>query len=130
MDTKVAKAAPRRTRRTHAAEFKAQVIEACQQPGVSVAGVALANGLNANYLRRWVKEHREQIVGSAVKRALVVSRHVKPTTLVPVVRMETPATRESGEIRIDLRRGGTVVQMAWPATHAALLGGVLKDLLR
>lgn len=129
MDTKVAKLAVRRTRRTHAPEFKAQVIEACLQPGVLVAGVALANGLNANYLRRWIKEHREQTARSTVKDGGVVSRHMKPTALVPVT-IETPVTREAGEIRIDLRRGTTVVQMAWPATHAALLGGVLKDLLR
>ena len=129
MDTKAAKPAARRTRRTHAPEFKAQVIEACLQPGVSLAGVALANGLNANYLRRWVKEHREQTAGSAGKGAVVLSRHVKPTALVPVT-IETPVARETGEIRIDLRRGGTALQMAWPATHAALLGGVLKDLLR
>jgi len=129
MYTKVARPAARRTRRRHAPEFKAQVIEACLQPGVSVAGVALANGLNANYLRRWIKEHREQTAGSTAKGALVVSRHVKPTALVPVT-IETPVARESGEIRIDLRCGTTVLQMAWPATHAELLGGVLKDLLR
>lgn len=129
MDTKMAKPAARRIRRTHAPEFKAQVIEACLQPGVSVAGVALANGLNANYLRRWVKEHREQSGGRSINGVVAVSRYMKPTTLVPVT-IETPVTRESGEIRIDLRRGTTVVQMAWPATHAALLGGVLKDLLR
>jgi transposase len=129
MDTKVAKAAARRTRRTHAAEFKAQVIDACLQPGVSVAGVALANGLNANYLRRWVKEHREQTQGCPVKEGEALSRQAKPTTLVPVT-IEPPAAGESDEIRIDLRRGATVVQMAWPATHAEQLGGVLKDLLR
>ncbi len=129
MDTKVAKAAARRTRRTHAPEFKAQVIDACLQPGVSVAGVALANGLNANYLRRWVKEHREQAQGRPVKDGEPLSRHAKPTTLVPVT-IEPPVVGESGEIRIDLRRGTTVVQLAWPAAHAALLGGVLKDLLR
>ena len=125
----MAKPAARRTRRTHTPEFKTQVIEACLQPGVSVAGVALANGLNANYLRRWVKEHREQAAGSTGKGAVVVSHPVKPTTLVPV-KIEAPVARETGEIRIDLRRGGAVVQMVWPATHAALLGGVLKDLLR
>jgi transposase len=74
MDTKVAKAAARRTRRTHAAEFKAQVIDACLQPGVSVAGVSLANGFNANYLRRWVSEHWEHIEGVPVKGAVAVSR--------------------------------------------------------
>ena len=129
MYAKMAKPAARRTRRRHEPEFKAQVIEACLQPGVSVAGVALANGLNANYLRRWVKEHREQTAGGAGKGAMVVSRPVKSTALVPVT-IESAVASESGEIRIDLRRGTTVVQMAWPATHAALLGGVLKDLLR
>lgn len=129
MYAKMAKPAARRTRRRHDPEFKAQVIEACLQPGVSVAGVALANGLNANYLRRWVKEHREQTAGSPGKGAVAVSRQATPTALVPVT-LEPPVAREPGEIRIDLRRGTTVVQMAWPATHAALLGGVLKDLLR
>ena len=52
MDTKVVKAAPGRTRRRHDAEFKAQVIAACLQPGVSLAAIALANGLNANMLRK------------------------------------------------------------------------------
>ncbi len=34
--------------------FKAWVIRQCQRPGVSLAGIALANGLNANLLRKWV----------------------------------------------------------------------------
>ena len=43
---------PRRTRRTHSEAFKQSVISACREPGVSVAGVALANGLNANQVRK------------------------------------------------------------------------------
>lgn len=45
----------RQRRRRHSAAFKAEAIRACCQPGVSVAAVALARGLNANLLRRWVK---------------------------------------------------------------------------
>lgn len=50
----------RRRRRRHSAEFKAAVIEECLRPGVSIAAVALAHGLNANMLRKWVidGEHR------------------------------------------------------------------------
>ena len=44
----------RRRRRRYSEEFKAEVIRACQHPGISIAAVALANGLNANLLRRWV----------------------------------------------------------------------------
>lgn len=51
MDTLVAKSEERRRRR-HTEEFKRQVIEACLEPGVSVAAIALANVLDANYLRR------------------------------------------------------------------------------
>jgi hypothetical protein len=47
MDTSaVVESAGRRTHRRHGADFKAQVIRACRQPGVSIAAVALANGLN------------------------------------------------------------------------------------
>lgn len=129
MDTKVARPVPRRTRRTHEPEFKAQVIEACLQPGISVAAVALANGLNANYLRRWVKEHREQAAGNAVEGSVVVSSYAKPAALVPVT-VNEPVVAEANEIRLDIRRGATAVQMAWPVTHAAMLGQWLKDLLR
>ncbi len=52
MDTMLVKAAVRRTRRRHDPEFKRQVIEACQEPGVSVAAIALANGQNTNMLRK------------------------------------------------------------------------------
>ncbi|ENO78438.1 MULTISPECIES: transposase [Thauera] len=44
---------PRRARRTHGEAFKRSVVAACREPGVSVAGVALANGLNANQVHRW-----------------------------------------------------------------------------
>ena len=44
----------RRRRRRHSAAFRAEAVAACQHPGVSIAAVALARGLNANLLRRWV----------------------------------------------------------------------------
>ena len=46
----------RRRRRRHSALFKAEAVGACQQPGVSIAAVALARGLNANMLRDWVRK--------------------------------------------------------------------------
>jgi transposase-like protein len=45
-----------RGRRTHSAEFKAQVVAACRVAGVSKAAVAMAHGVNANLARRWVVE--------------------------------------------------------------------------
>ncbi|WP_114968091.1 transposase [Rhodoferax ferrireducens] len=54
--TSISPALPGRRLRRHSEQFKSEVIGACRQPGVSIAGVALANGLNANLLRRWVVE--------------------------------------------------------------------------
>lgn len=44
----------RQRRRRHSKEFEAEVVRACRRRGVSIAAVALANGLNANLVRRWV----------------------------------------------------------------------------
>lgn len=45
-----------RRRRNHTEEFKQAVIAACCEAGASVAGIALANELNANQVRRWMRE--------------------------------------------------------------------------
>ena len=47
---------PIRRRRHHREEFKQAVIAACCEPGASVAGIAMANGVNANQVRRWMRE--------------------------------------------------------------------------
>lgn len=44
----------RRRRRKHSDEFKANAVASCMQPGMSMAAVAMAHGINANLLRRWV----------------------------------------------------------------------------
>jgi len=41
----------KRQRYSHA--FKARILIACEQSSASVAGVALANGLNANLIHKW-----------------------------------------------------------------------------
>jgi transposase len=122
MHTWLAKPA-RRARRRYSEEFKRQAIEACLQPGVSVAAIALANGMNANYLRQWVRAHREES-GQGRRTGEVLD--ARPPTMVPV----TVAARvPPAEIRLDVRRGGTTVQMAWPLEAAASLGQCLREWL-
>jgi hypothetical protein len=46
---------PPRGKRRHSEEFKGEFVRACSEPGVSVVGIALANGVNAaNLLRKWM----------------------------------------------------------------------------
>ena len=122
MDTKVVKAAARRTRRRYDPEFKAQVIAACLQPGVSVAAIALANGLNANMLRKWIRDREVESRGGP----LMAERGTPSSAMVAVA---VAPSAPPAEIRIDVRRGGTAVQMAWPVDAVAGLGACLRELL-
>ncbi len=45
-------------RRCYDREAKRELVEACLQPGVSVAGMALEHGINANLLRKWIGDYR------------------------------------------------------------------------
>lgn len=129
MGTLVVKAASARKRRRHAVEYRAQVVEACKQPGISVAAVALANGLNANLVRRWINEHHDGVPIKSASLRSPISLGSQATTLVPVT-PQSPGTRPGEDIRIDIRRGAATVQLAWPVTQVAALGDWLKELLR
>jgi transposase len=42
-------------RRTYTDDFKRSVVGKCNEPGVSLAAVAMAHRINANLVRRWVR---------------------------------------------------------------------------
>ena len=44
--------------RTYTPQYKRDVAKRGSEPGVSVAVVALAHGINAKLLRRWIVQHR------------------------------------------------------------------------
>ena len=133
MDTNaLAAPAPRRNRR-HAPEFKARVIAACLQPGVSIAAIALANGLNANFLRSWVKAHRDQQrsdIAIGVERNPDSEPAKRPAPSLVPVRVQTPSGEPSSTIEVEIRRQQTVVAIRWPASEATACGQWLRDLLR
>lgn len=120
-----------RRRRTHSAEFKAQVVAACRQPGVSIAAVALANRLNANLLRRWVvTEEQGQAAkpGASVSAAIEAST-VEQRTFIPI-EVEQRSVMSTQAITIELRRGATTVKVDWPLVAAAECAAWLRELLR
>ena len=79
MNTTVVNSLPSRRHRRHSAGFKAQMITACLQPGVSIAAVALANGLNSHFLRTWVKAHREPQRGEVPATINLISKILQLT---------------------------------------------------
>jgi len=135
MDTSVVVESPgRRAHRRHSAEFKTQVIRACRQPGVSTAAVALANGLNANMLRRWVVEaERVGTMAGGGQGALGVSATAGASGLpgFVAVQMATPhASSAEPDIHIELTRGPTTIVMRWPASQSGACASWLRELLR
>jgi len=129
MYANLVKAPKRRGRRRHSEAFKREVIEACLQPGVSIAAVALANGLNANLVRRWVKDHGGSQEAGFKSQASDAAKPHRPPTLVPVA-VAAPDLAPAGEIKIEIRREQTIVQVAWPVSEAAACAQWLREVLR
>lgn len=134
MDTSVVVESPgRRTHRRHSAEFKAQVIRAARQPGVSIASVALANGLNANMLRRWVAE-AERVGPTAVSGHDVLAVSAPAVANGPpgfvAVQLPPPAASSQPDIHIEFKHGPTTIVMRWPASLAGACASWLREMLR
>ena len=44
----------RKTRRVYSRKSKSDVVAQCLEPGASVSAIALALGINANVIRKWL----------------------------------------------------------------------------
>jgi len=115
-----------RRRRRHSEEFKNRLVQACRQPGVSLASVALANGINPSLLRRWVVQSNGA-AGSMP--ALSTSALPADGQFVPV-RLERSDAAPEGVIAIEVKRSGLTVSLNWPAQDAQGFTAMLRELLR
>jgi transposase len=78
---------------------KGELAQACLRPGVSVAGMALRYGVNANLLRKWIRVYQEDSQGK-----LPVAPSLKPDTprLLPVVQVgQTVSAHRSDAARMN-----------------------------
>jgi hypothetical protein len=100
-------------RRTHSPEFKTRVLSACRQPGTSIAAIALAHGINANVVHKW-------LAGIGMKRS---GQHLPAAAQSPVVPVqflpvglsangpEHGVAANTQEIRLDLDLGGMQIKL-------------------
>lgn len=109
----------KRTRvRAYPPDFKARVVAESEQPGASVAKVALAHGLNANMLHTWRREAR----GSG-------GRPDRKPEFVPLA-LPAPVPPSGGAIRIELRHGATSIAVGWPIEAADACAAWMRELLK
>ena len=92
------------SRRTHTPEFKRSAVEASNQPGASIAGVAMACGINANQLHKW----RRQFQGSEL---VLAEPQILPATLIhDIAPVGTRQTVSEGSIDIQLPKARLLVR--------------------
>ncbi len=142
-----------RARRVHDAEIKSKVLAECRRPGASVSAVALANGLNANLVRKWMQGRGLQRAGlkaddepardarAAPPRpaeTLAGLQFVPVGVSAPGKSMDAAATpwrpgvsalpADAAAIEVELRRGSSHVAVRWPAAQATQCAVWLREL--
>ena len=92
-----------RGRHVYLAEFKRWIIEQARRPGMSLAGLAMSNQVNANQLRRWVVLHsKEREVSESAPSLLPVTVAAAPLPL---------ARGESRGAAVEIEFGGALVRV-------------------
>lgn len=121
----------RSNRRVHSAEFKAQVLAECRQPGASVAGVAIAHGLNPNVVRKWLAGRGLKRMG--VSASTPAARSTPALQFVPVSLFKPDPRQDDTpppqpELRIELERGGLRLKLQCAASAAPSYATLLRNL--
>jgi hypothetical protein len=98
------------------------------EPGVSTAAVALANGLNANLLRRWVVE-ATQCSGPLLSKTTTLAPVHDHPTFIPV-KFDPPApAAPPADIHLELQHGATTVHIHWPLQASSQCAQWLREVL-
>lgn len=107
----------RPTRRRHAATFKRELVERSLQPGASVSGIALENGINANVLFRWRREHLRATPA-------VLEHSTAQAVLLPVKLAARAASPEQQAQPSRLPMPAGVIEIDFGAARVRLRGSV------
>ena len=124
-------------RREYSAEFKTSVLEQSRRPGASLAGVALAHGINPNMVHRWIREERQRRELAKLQKGAaaflpVQLPQVPVTQSSPLPRVVPPVEPSDvgQDIRMEIERAGAKVTVTWPLQSARDCGLWLREWLR
>lgn len=110
---------PGKRRGRYSNEFKQKLIAACNEPGVSTAAIALANGINANLLRRWIAESRDTL-STQVQAAQPDGGSVQPPAFVRIDAKAEVDSIAGSPIELQLHRGGLRITVSGRSAECAL----------
>ena len=125
----------RPVRRFYSAELKAQVIQACQHAGTSVAGVAMSHQINPNTVHRWIREERQRALPGQLQHSApaFVAIELQRTSVSEAGSPLSPLQAESSalaDIRIEIKRPTGLVTVSWPLEGATSCAAWLREWLR
>jgi transposase len=99
-------------RRRRSKQERRRIVEESFEPGVSVARLARAHGVNANQVFHWRKLYRQGLLADETEKA---PSEWLPVRLADVARQEAreaPNSRAGGLIEIELARGRVRIEGA------------------
>ena len=102
-----------RGRHTYVPAFKRWIVEQAQLPGMSMAGLAMSNQVNANQLRRWVQLHDKRGVGPSAAATLL------PVT-VAAQDVPAPAVLDMAAAAVEIELAGAVLRVRHGVSPATL----------
>jgi transposase len=82
---------------------KRLIVEQCLAPGVSVAATALAHGINANLVRKWIRKYRAGEYGKSDSGVTLLPVTVREAAPAAAATQSTPPLK--GYIDIELVAG-------------------------
>lgn len=106
-----------RQRNSYPKPFKAQVVQECLQPDVSIASVALHHGINANLVRKWIPRYRDP----------------QPPTLpafVPLKSEPVSLPPRQPVATIDIPFGQKMLSVSWPVSDPDGCARFVRGLVR
>ncbi|WP_454830485.1 IS66-like element accessory protein TnpA [Paraburkholderia xenovorans] len=131
-------------RRCFDEQAKRELVLACLRPGVSVAGMALEYGLNANLLRKWIRQYQSEagshVAPNGVAKAMpafipvvqpehaevtTCEAHVAPVTLARQAQCVTQPSRLIAELP-----NGVTLRLECAGDNASLVMTMIETLGR
>jgi transposase len=118
--------ASRRQRRQHERGFKEELVRQSLQPGASVSAIALDNGINANMLFKWRREHLRAAsprTAATVLLPVEVAPAAEPVAMssatVPPLTTVAPKTPPRGGV-FEMEVAGVQLRLRGPVDEASL----------
>lgn len=104
-----------RQRTSYPKPLKAQIVQECLQPGVSLASVALRHGINANLVRKWLPVYRDC-------QALALP------AFVPIKLPSLPLPDQQMFVTIEVPFGQQNLTVKWPSTDPVGCARFIREL--